>query len=140
MSEAEVLALRSAMTGLVISVVSVSFGMVSAYIAGLWLFLRDAPLSLRFIAFMVLSLGLLFMGAIAWGLHDLLLGTDRAWSRLPDPATGIPHFGGERPDMLGGLTLYEASAALGLAAFGAIYLALAYMTFGYRWPRTPDRN
>ena len=38
MSEAEILSIRNDLTAIVISVVSVSFGMISAYIAGLWLF------------------------------------------------------------------------------------------------------
>jgi hypothetical protein len=40
MTEAEILPIRNDLTGLVVSAVSVSFGMISAYIAGLWLFLR----------------------------------------------------------------------------------------------------
>ena len=64
MSEAEILSIRNDLTGLVVSVVSVSFGMISAYIAGLWLFLRDAPISLRFLAFALLSCGMAFMGAL----------------------------------------------------------------------------
>lgn len=136
MSEAEILSIRSDLTGLVISVVSVSFGMISAYIAGLWLFLREAPLPLRLLAFVLLSAGLAFMGALTWGLNDLLVGTNRAWSALPSHATGVPSFGDERPALLFGLTLYEASAGLGGAAFAAIYAALAYLTFAYRWPGT----
>ncbi len=134
MTEAEILLIRGGLTGLVISIVSVSFGMISAYIAGLWLFLRRAPTSLRFIAFSLLTFGLVFMGAVAWGLHALLLGTDRAWTRLGEKATRISDFGGDRPAYLQGLSLYEVSAALGLVAFVSIYLALAYMTFVYRWP------
>ena len=134
MTEAEILIARGGLTGLVISVVSVSFGMVSAYIAGLWLFLQRAPIALRFIAFALLSFGLIFMGSITWGLHALLLGTDRAWSKLATTATDIPNFGDQRPEYLYGLSLYEASAALGVVAFAAIYMALAYMTFLYRWP------
>lgn len=133
MTEAEILVLRGGLTGLVISVVSVSFGMISAYIAGLWLFLKRAPFALRLITFLLLTAGLLFMGAITWGLHELLLSTDRAWAKLSTTATEIVNFGGLRPDILQGLSLYEASAALGFIAFGGIYLALAYMTFGYRW-------
>ncbi len=135
MSEAEILVLRGGLTGLVISVVSVSFGMISAYIAGLWLFLKDAPFALRGLAFLLLTAGLAFMGAITWGLHELLLSTDRAWAKLGETATGITDFGGLRPPYLGGWSLYEASAGLGLASFASIYLALAYMTFFYRWRR-----
>lgn len=135
MSEAEILVLRGGITGLVITVVSVSFGMISAYIAGLWLFLKDAPFALRTLAFLLLSAGLVFMGAIAWGLHELLLSTDRAWAKLDVTVTEIADFGGFRPPFLGGLSLYEASAGLGFVAFAGIYLALAYMTFVYRWGR-----
>jgi hypothetical protein len=134
MSEAEILAIRNDVTGLVISVVSVSFGMISAYIAGLWLFLREAPISLRVLAFGLLSCGLAFMGALTMGLNGLLIGTDHAWAKLTTRASDIESFGDARPPWLHGLSLYEASAALGALAFGAIYLALAYLTFVYRWP------
>lgn len=136
MSEAEILAMRNDLTGLVISVVSVSFGMISAYIAGLWLFLREAPISLRLLAFFLLSCGLAFMGALTLGLNGLLVGTDHAWAKLTTRATDIAGFGDVRPPWLYGLSLYEASAVLGAIAFGAIYLALAYLTFGYKWPGT----
>lgn len=134
MTEADILNIRNDLTGLVVSVFSVSFGMVSGYIAGLWLFLKNAPFSLRFLAFTLLSFGLAFMGALTFGLHELLLGTERAWSKLPDTATGIPGFGNQAPEWLHGLTLYEAAALLGGIAFLAIYLALFYLTFCYRWP------
>lgn len=138
MSEAEILAMRIGLTGLIISVVSVSFGMISAYIAGLWLFLKRSPLPLRALAFGLLSIGLLFMGTLTWGLHELLLGTDRSWAKLGVNSMGVQSFGGERPDYLFGLTLYESGALLGFVAFGAIYMALAYLTFGYRWPDSED--
>jgi hypothetical protein len=134
MSEAEILSIRNDLTSLVVSVVSVSFGMISAYIAGLWLFLREAPISLRLLAFFLLSCGLAFMGALTWGLNDLLLGTERAWSKLPSPASGIAGFGNARPEWLQGFTLYEAAVFLGSLAFGAIYVSLAYLTFIYKWP------
>lgn len=134
MSEAEILSIRNELTALVVSVVSVSFGMISAYIAGLWLFLREAPVSLRLLAFALLSCGLAFMGALTLGLNELLMGTERAWARLSGPASEIAGFGNTRPEWLYGFTLYEASALLGSLAFGAIYISLAYLTFFYRWP------
>lgn len=67
MSEAEILSIRNDLTELIISVVSVSFGMISAYIVGLWLFLKDAPLGLRLLAFLLLSFGLAFMGGMTGG-------------------------------------------------------------------------
>ncbi len=137
MTEAEILSIRNDLTALVVSVVSVSFGMISAYIVGLWLFLKDSPLSLRVIAFLLLSCGLAFMGGLTAGLNGLMMGTEQAWSGLSAPTTGIASFGSDRPAYLLGLSLYEASAALGGVAFGAIYLALFYLTFFYRWPAAP---
>ena len=134
MTEAEILSIRNELTSLVVSVVSVSFGMISAYIAGLWLFLRDAPISLRLLAFALLTCRFAFMGALIWGLNDLLIGTDHAWSKLSATATDIAGFGNGRPEWLHGLTLYEGSVFPGALAFGAIYLSLAYLTFAYKWP------
>lgn len=140
MSEAEILAMRIGLTGLIISIVSVSFGMISAYIAGLWLFLKRAPAALRTLAFTLLSIGLAFMGFLTWGLHELMLGTDRAWAQLPANVTGFASFGGERPQWLYGLSYYEFGAVLGAGAFVALYLVLAYLTYLYRWPDVTAEN
>ncbi len=51
--------------------------MISAYIVGLWLFLKDSPLILRFTARSRPSCGLAFMGGVTAGLNALLLGTER---------------------------------------------------------------
>jgi hypothetical protein len=136
MTEAEILSIRNELTGIVVSVVSVSFGMISAYIVGLWLFLKDAPLSLRAIAFILLSCGLAFMGGLTMGVNDLLLGTERAWKALGQNSIGVSSFGGETPAYLYGFTLYEAAALIGAIAFAAIFLALAYLTFIHRWRET----
>lgn len=134
MTEAEILSIRNELTALVVSVVSVSFGMISAYVVGLWLFLKRAPLILRGLAFGLLTCGLAFMGALTGGLNGLLVGTERAWSKLSGTSVGIDSFGSERPDFLYGFSLYEASAMLGFIAFAAIYVALFFITFFYRWP------
>jgi hypothetical protein len=133
MTEADILSIRNDLTELVVSVVSVSFGMVTAYIVGLWLVLKRVPLVLRALSFVVFSFGLAFMGALTIGIHELMLGTERAWSKLGKTATEIPGFGSEPIAELG-LTQYEAAAALGALAFLAIYLALFFLTFFYRWP------
>jgi hypothetical protein len=132
MTEADILSVRNELTDIVVSVVSVSFGMVSAYIVGLWLFLRRAPLILRALSFVVFSFGLAFMGALTIGIHELLLGTERAWGKLGRTATEIPGFGSAPIEPLG-LTQYEAAAGLGALAFAAIYVALFFLTFFYRW-------
>ncbi|MGD9845960.1 MAG: hypothetical protein AB7U47_11300 [Variibacter sp.] len=134
MSESEILSIHYELTALIISVVSVSFGMISAYIVGLWLFLKQAPFPLRLLAFLLLSCALAFMGVLTGGLNVHLLGSARAWSKLGATSTGITSLGSERPDILQGLSIYELAAGLGFLAFGAIYIALLYFTFFYRWP------
>jgi hypothetical protein len=95
-TEGEILSIRNELTALVISVVSVSFGMISAYIVGLWLFLKDSPFGLRALAFALLSCGLAFMGVLTGGLNALLVGTERAWSKLSATSVGITSFSGAR--------------------------------------------
>lgn len=133
MTEADILTVRNDLTQIVISVVSVSFAMISGYIAGLWLVLRQAPLGLRLLAFFVLTIGLAFMGALTVGVNDLLMGTEKAWSALASNSIGLKGFGNDAPEWLAGFTLYEAASILGAMAFGVIYLALFYLTFFYSW-------
>jgi hypothetical protein len=80
------------------------------------------------------------MGVLTSGLNALLLGTERAWSKLGATSVEIASFGSERPDFLHGLSLYEASAALGCVAFAAIYVALFFITFLYRWPDSAEQR
>lgn len=133
MTEVEILTLRNDLTAIVLSVVSVSFAMISAYVVGLWLVLRRAPFALRMIAFALLTMGLVFMAGLTAGVNALLMGTERAWAKLPTNTIEISGFGNASPAYLHGFTLYEAAAALGGLAFAAIYFALMYLTFFYRW-------
>lgn len=137
MSEAEILATRNDVTAILVSVVSISFGMISAYIVALWAFLRAAPLSLRLMAFSLLSLGLVFMGGVSVGLHHMLLGTERAWSKLASNSMELTGFGNERPGWALGYSLFDIAAGLGALAFLGIYLALLGLTFCYRWDNAP---
>lgn len=68
MREAEILSIRNDLTGRIVSVVSVSFGTISAHIAGLWLFLREAPVSVRLPAFFLLACTLYEAAAILGSL------------------------------------------------------------------------
>jgi hypothetical protein len=138
MTESEILQFRNEVTALVVSVFTLGFSLCSAYIAGLWFFLKGAGLPLRAVAFALLSAGLAFAGIMAFGLNELLLGSERAWAKLAGNSVGIAGFGSERPAFLLGLSLYEVTALIGGLVFAAIYLALFVLTFLYRWPRAED--
>lgn len=133
MSEADLLAMSIDGTDAIVQLVAAAFTIISAYIAGLYFFLRRAPLPLRLAAFGLVSITLAFLGMLAFGLFGVLVGADTAWRVLPETVSGVESLGGVRPPWLGGLSFYEAGATLGYGAFGLIYLALAYVTFVYRW-------
>ena len=139
MTEGELLELSQMATENILNVLSVSFGVIFAYMGGLYFFLRHAPFALRFIAFTLLSVALAFIGVVAFGVHGMLAGMDSAWRTLPENVTGIQSFGGERPAALGGFSIYEAGVMLGFSVFGLVYLALAYVTFAFRWPDNQTR-
>ena len=65
MTEAEIMQAFLASGQVVISLFSMFFAMISAYIAGLYFFLNQAPVALRLLAFVLLSVGLVFLGAAA---------------------------------------------------------------------------
>ena len=102
MTEGEILSVRNELTAIVVSVASFSFAMISAYIVGLWPVLRDAPFSLRTLAFVLLTSGLACMGVMSAGLNTILPGTETAWSKLAKTATELPGFGNSRPDYRAG--------------------------------------
>jgi hypothetical protein len=121
----------------VISLFSMFFAMISAYIAGLYFFLNRAPIALRLLAFVLLSVGLVFLGAAAAIQQWLQQSLAIAWAKVPSPIFLI----GSLRDPLSlalpyGLSLTEVGTILGWATAASVYLALGYMTFVYRWRTT----
>jgi hypothetical protein len=119
----------------VISLFSTLFALISAYIAGLYFFLRRAPLPLKQLAFLLLSIGLIFLGGAAITQQRLQVGLLTAWGKLPTPVIAID--GVLRNPMPVGLpsgwTFYDVGVTVGWLTAACVYVALAYMTFIYRW-------
>jgi hypothetical protein len=119
------------------SLFGVFLTIVSAYVVGLYLFLNRAGLSLRLFAFFLLSLSLAALALLAWNLQYLGEGMHEAWSRLPEKMTGMDTLGPplivRNAFMKGGLLVTLTGWVFG----SVVYVALAYMTFIYRWPK-PD--
>lgn len=134
MSEMEIMQGFLASSQVVISLSSMFFTMASAYIAGLYFFLNRAPLALRLLAFALLSIGLVFLGAAAAIQQRLQDGLAVAWAKLPSPAFSIAALNAPLTLPLPpGWSLYNLGTLLGWAAAASVYLALGYMTFVYRW-------
>jgi hypothetical protein len=118
----------------VVGVFSMFFAIVSAYIAGLFFFLNRAPLSLRLLAFFLLSIGLAFLGGSALIQQRLQEGLFVAWARLPSPTVAVEALRTPLPlGLPGGLSVQDAGIVVGWVTALSVYLALGYLTFFYRW-------
>ena len=145
MTEAQILELSFAANEAVAQLFSIFFGIVSAYIAGLYFFLRSAPLLIKLIAFTLLTCGFLFLGASMAGIEARIIGLINAWEILDETATGIRHFNNpilplpvlDLAALIGvKLPLHDGSRVaiyMGWASAMLVYLALFHATFIYRW-------
>lgn len=146
MTEAEILQLSFSANEAVASLFSIFFGMVSAYIAGLYFFIHKAPATIKLIAFALVTMGFLFIGQAMSGIEIRILGLVRAWAELNQTATGIAQL--NNPilpvpirDVLSNYGVqvanYEGNRLGIYSGWGLsmlVYLALFYATFFYRWP------
>ncbi|MGD9668186.1 MAG: hypothetical protein AB7U75_03915 [Hyphomicrobiaceae bacterium] len=135
MNEAEILQNMFDAIDAVLVVFSTFFAIVSGYVAALFFFLARAPVFLKTVAFSLLSIGLVFLGGTATVIQKLQDGLFGAWDRLERPIVPLQDLRNPVPGMhVAGLTQQELGVAIGWAVAVAVYLALFYLTFLYRWP------
>ncbi len=136
MSETELTQQLFNAIGMVLTIFSLFFSLVSGYLAALYLFLARAPMALRLVAFALLSIGLVFLGGVTMTVQNIQNGLFAAWAKLPTPTMRVYQL--RNPVHVAALndygwTLQEAGVALGWAVAVCVYVALAYLTFIYRW-------
>jgi hypothetical protein len=138
MTEAEILSNAIQAAQATSSVFSLFLTIVSAYIAALYFFLNRAP-CLRTMAFVLLSIAFVALGALALNMQYLGEGLHTAWLKLPQKATGMEVLG--PPIVVRSLFLNgrEAASWAAWALGGVVYVALTYLTFLYRWPQRPSQ-
>lgn len=135
MSEADILQSLFNAIDAVLVVFSTFFAIVSGYVAALYFFLARAPLMLRTVAFALLSIGLAFLGGTVTVIQKLQEGLFGAWDRLERPIVPLQDLRNPVPGLhVAGLSQQELGVAIGWAVAVAVYLALFYLTFLYRWP------
>lgn len=137
MSEAEIYQGLFTAISAVLNIFSMFFAIVSGYVVALYLFLARAPLMLRAVAFGLLSVGLVFLGGTAAVIQRMQDGLFVAWKRLGSPIVDVADL--RNPLVLpgferAGISQQELGVAIGWSVAVAVYVALAYMTFLYRWP------
>lgn len=141
MSEAELTQQLFNAIDTVLSVFSLFFSLVSGYLAALYLFLAHAPLMLRVVAFALLSTGLVFLGGVAMTVQNIQNGLFVAWGKLPAPTISVVQL--RNPVAVAavldfGWSMQELGVAIGWGVAICVYMALAYLTFVYRWPTNDD--
>ncbi len=136
MSETEILQIAVSLAETLLSVFSVFFAIVSAYVVALYLFLHQAPLLLRLLAFLLLTMAFTVIAAMGWHMQYLSDGIHVAWTGLPDKATGMNSLG---PPLISRTLLVDGrvfTAWTAWSLYGIVYFLLAYLTFIYRWPHS----
>ena len=133
-TESELLQGLYASTQVIVSLFSMFVTIVSAYVAGLYLFLKDAPFLLRLLSFMLLSIALAFLGGAAFIQQVAQDAIFAAWMKLPNPSIPVDLLLNPLPaESLYGFPLRIIGITLGWAAALSVYLSLGFMTFCYRW-------
>ena len=139
MTESEILSSAIQASQGMASILSLFLTVVSAYIAALYFFLNRAG-CLRTMAFVLLSVAFLALGAMVINLQYLGEGLHVAWLKVPHKSTGMDVLG--PPIVVRSLFLdgREAAAWAAWGLGGVVYLALAYLSFLYRWPQRPQQT
>lgn len=138
MSEAEILQGLFSAIGSIITIFSLFFTMVSGYLAALYLFLNRAPTGLRLVAFVLLSIGLVFLGGSAAVVQTMQNGLFAAWENIPSPAFHLQEIRNPLPVALSDVLPFsqqQFGVGVGWSVAFSVYLVLAYLTFLYRWPQ-----
>jgi hypothetical protein len=137
-SEAEILQGLFSAIGSIITIFSLFFTMVSGYLAALYLFLNRAPVGLRLVAFVLLSIGLVFLGGSAAVVQTMQNGLFAAWEKIPSPAFSLQQVRNPLPVALSDVlpfTQQQLGVGIGWSVACSVYVVLAYLTFFYRWPQ-----
>src|SRR5262245_51978694 len=121
----------------VLTIFSMFFAIVSGYVVALYLFLARAPMTLKLMAFALLSIGLVFLGGSAASIGTVQEGLYAAWAKLPAPVLDVHKLRNPLPITLSEtFTLQDLGVAIGWAVATCVYVALGYLTCGHGWPQS----
>ena len=141
MSETDILQNLFDAISAILTVFSLFFAIVSGYVAALYFFLARAPFMLRAMAFLLMSIGLVFLGGTATVVGRIQDGLFAAWDRLERPIVPLQDLRNHVPGLqLAGISQQEIGVGIGWVVAVTVYLALFYLTFAYRWPETARRE
>jgi hypothetical protein len=134
MTESELLQTTMDAVETALSVFSLFFTIVSAYLVALYWFLHNSPMVMKLLAFIVLSAAFVFIAAVGWNLQYFGHGLSHSWDLLQQKTTGMQTLG--PPFVVRSVFLdgREIMAWIGWGLGTTVYVLLGYLTFIYRWP------
>ncbi len=134
MTEYELLQISIDAAAALLSLLSLFFGFVSAYVVALYFFLYRVPLALKLLAFLLVTLAFIFIAAMGWNLQYLGEGIHHAWAGLRVKASAMETLG---PPLIVRTFFIDGrvfTAWLFWFIGAMVYVLLWYLTFIYRWP------
>jgi hypothetical protein len=95
-----------------------------------------SPLALKLLAFLLLTIGLFFLGFSALTEQRIQEGLFAAWAKLPSATIPVDRLRNPLPVptwLPPGWSLQDIGVAIGWVTASSVYLALGILTFLYRW-------
>ncbi len=132
MTEAELTEQMLIVTEISLVILSVVFTIISAYIVGLYWFLRKTSLVMRSVAFGFFTFVTLVITINGYGVYRHAQGLLKALIELNNKKPLSPLGSMAIENTAQGVTLGVGIGLFALAAL--IYLGLFYLSFLYRWP------
>lgn len=136
MSESELTQILMSSSQIILSIFSIFFALISGYIVGLFYFLSRAPLTLKLLAFALLSVGFVFLGVAATIQESVQIELFAALHKLPSPTVSAYAFYYPAPNLP--FDFRKMGSTIGWFTATGSYLALGYMTFLHRWRKVGD--
>jgi hypothetical protein len=136
MTESELLQTTMDAVGAAMSIFSLFFTIVSAYLVALYWFLHSSPMVMKLLAFLVLSAAFVFIAAVGWNLQYFGQGLSHAWDALQHKTTGMQTLG---PPFVVRSVFLDGRIIVSWIGWGlgtTVYVLLGYLTFFYRWPHS----
>jgi hypothetical protein len=134
MSLSELIEARFDSANTILGTFSLFFTIISAYIAALYFFLCKAPVPMRVIALVLLSISFLFLAVVVANVTEVVEVLISRWVEAAIPVAPDERLRTWLAGWASDYLLYYGGVALTTIVGIAVYVVLGYLTFLYSWP------
>ncbi len=139
MSIAELMQAKVESAQTIIAIFSLFFTIVPAYVAALYFFLGRAPVAIRSTAFALLTISVLFPGAVVASVTEVVEVLITQWNTANIPVAKTERIRSLFIETGSDFVLYYSGLGLASVTGALVYIVLAYPTFFYRWTPNGER-